>query len=137
MVRLSTDDFVESPARFFQREPEPELLFNNIPVSKKNEYRVKLFDFGNPVSTCLRGTSSYWVWKGELLSGFGGIGLDYSLKYWIHFPSKSFMIAYELVPGYRKIVPDEIMDCVLSFRRVSKKKLVITDRKYLATDVRR
>ena len=136
-MRLSTDDFVENPAKFFQREPEPELYFTQIPVHKDREYVIKLFDFGNPVQQSVNGNNVYWVWKAEIVKGFSELNLDHSLKYWIHFPARSFMIAYELVAGHRKIKPAELMDCIITFKRVTKKKLTIVDRKYLATDVRR
>lgn len=131
------DDLAEDPKRFFQRLPEPELFFSNIPISETKAYRVKLFDVGNPVTSAVRGNSMYWMYKCELIRGFADLNLDHRLRYWMHFPARSFMIAWELFHGYRKIVPEEIMDCVIGFKRVTVKKMVIVERKYLCTDVTR
>lgn len=113
--------------------PKPELFFSDIPVDTEKEYTILVFKINNYTTKRVSGGKSigeYLIFESKLLKGFDDFPYDLSLVYLVHLPLASFKIAWQRTNGFKDI-KDKEHDCMFTFKRETKKKIVITKRKFL------
>ena len=122
------DDFIN----FLIKPPEPTLRYDEIPVDPTKEYEVLFVDVLNPLKPeLIKHIEEYVVFRAILKVGFEQLYLNLDLIYKLHFAKKTFNIAWERAPGYKTLYKDKKYDCLIRFKRMSQKRLVIIHRQFI------
>jgi len=122
-----TTNYSKKEFEWLKYEPEPNILFSDI---ETKNYGVLLHDVFNPEYSNFAKGRKYLVFKCTLIDGFDN-SYDKTLRYQFHFPLNAFQIAWNNYSKKLDVIKGEKYDCILSFRRESKKKIVIIDRKFI------
>ncbi len=110
---------------------EPELFWRLIPIDELRDYYILLFDINKHELREMGGGNWYIIYKVKLLKGFQGLPLDLGSTFLMHFPLRAFRLAWRQGKGYRQVDKDEQVDCLIRFKRPTKKSIDIYDRKFL------
>jgi len=109
---------------FVAKDPEPELLFTDLTM--KTRYKILIRDVAKPKISKLN--TRYITFVARLVAGFEGYSEEFN--YIVHFPYRAFKLAWDKAPDYRAVDSLKVMDCIVTFKRLTKKKMVIYKREY-------
>ena len=64
--------------------------------------------------------------KVDMIYGFENMHFNTEIQYYMHFPIKAFQIAFGHIKGKFVARPDKIYNCWITFKRETKKRMIIT-----------
>ena len=120
---------MKDPLDFLYNEPEPDIFFSDIEPSPDHEYTILIKDIGDYKVKNLATDRKYVVFRVKLIEGFEGF--ENTLMYKFNVPFAAFKYAWNIAPNFRRLKKGEPVDVILTFKRITQKKLRIIRREYL------
>ena len=132
--RLTLKQKGEKEWDFLFEKPTPELFWRDLPMGG---YLVLLHNFvkgRKSAAANVKGVNwnyDYFKWKTTLIKGFDKLNLEKKYQHWMHFPKKTFRIAWRTGPNRVQLEEEQELDLLLCFEKAKGSRVVIRAREYI------